>query len=296
MSKMKAQTLVDKAVDIAKNYKTLYVMGCFGAPMTAANKTRYINNGAANNYNAKADRKAMINAATADTFGFDCVCLIKGLLWGWCGDKSKSYGGADYAVNGVPDIGADTMITKCRNVTTDFSHIEVGEAVWTNGHIGIYVGNGLSVECTPSWANKVQLTACNCNKSGYPTRTWKKHGKLPYVSYTGASETTAPSETDISVSQGEEIYTVVSGDTLSAIAARYGTTYQKLAAYNGIANPNIISVGQKIKIPGTGKSMEALAREVIDGKWGNGDDRKKRLQSAGYNYEAVQRKVNQLLK
>ena len=42
--------------------------------------------------------------------------------------------------------------------------------------------------------------------------------------------------------------------------------------------------------------MEALAREVIDGKWGNGDDRKKRLQSAGYNYEAVQRKVNQLLK
>ena len=98
------------------------------------------------------------------------------------------------------------------------------------------------------------------------------------------------------MSQGEEIYTVVSGDTLSAIAARYGTTYQKLAAYNGIANPNIISVGQKIKIPGTGKSMEALAREVIDGKWGNGDDRKKRLQSAGYNYEAVQRKVNQLLK
>ncbi len=285
--------LAERAVDVAKNYKTLYVMGCFGAPLTAANKKRYIQH---HEYNRNASRAAMINAASEDTFGFDCVCLIKGLLWGWCGDKSKSYGGADYAVNGVPDIGADTMITKCRNVTTDFSHIEVGEAVWTNGHIGIYVGNGLSVECTPSWANKVQLTACNCNKSGYPTRTWKKHGKLPYVSYTGASETTAPSETDISVSQGEEIYTVVSGDTLSAIAARYGTTYQKLAAYNGIANPNIISVGQKIKIPGTGKSMEALAREVIDGKWGNGDDRKKRLQSAGYNYEAVQRKVNQLLK
>ena len=94
---------------------------------------------------------------------------------------------------------------------------------------------------------------------------------------------------------GEEIYTVVRGDTLSAIAARYGTTYQKLAAYNGISNPNVISIGQKIKIPGTGKSVEAIAREVINGKWGNGDDRKKRLQAAGYDYSAVQRKVNKLL-
>lgn len=32
MSKMTAKVFVDKAVDIAKNYKTLYVMGCFGAP------------------------------------------------------------------------------------------------------------------------------------------------------------------------------------------------------------------------------------------------------------------------
>lgn len=46
-------------------------------------------------------------------------------------------------------------------------------------------------------------------------------------------------------------YTVQKGDTLSKIAALYGTTYQVLAAYNNIANPNIISVGQIIKIPGT---------------------------------------------
>lgn len=49
----------------------------------------------------------------------------------------------------------------------------------------------------------------------------------------------------------EIVYTVVSGDTLSEIASKYGTTYQKLAEYNGIKNPNIINVGQKIKIPGT---------------------------------------------
>ena len=47
----------------------------------------------------------------------------------------------------------------------------------------------------------------------------------------------------------ETVYTVKKGDTLSGIAAKYGTTYQELAKYNGIQNPNLIHVGQKIKIP-----------------------------------------------
>lgn len=44
-------------------------------------------------------------------------------------------------------------------------------------------------------------------------------------------------------------YTVVSGDTLSGIAARYGTSWQALAQKNGIANPNLIFPGQKLIIP-----------------------------------------------
>lgn len=43
------------------------------------------------------------------------------------------------------------------------------------------------------------------------------------------------------------------------------------------------------------KSIDQLAQEVINGQWGNGDDRKKRLTEAGYDYNAVQNKVNQLL-
>lgn len=45
-----------------------------------------------------------------------------------------------------------------------------------------------------------------------------------------------------------KIYTVKSGDTLSGIAAKYGTTYQELAAKNGIADPNKIYPGQVLKI------------------------------------------------
>lgn len=175
-----AKELAAKAKEVATKYKTLYVMGCFGAPLTAKNKKRYTNNHA---YNRKPERTAMINAASEDTFGFDCVCLIKGLLWGWNGDKTKTYGGASYCTNGVPDIGADAMIRKCSEVSTDFSKLEVGEAVWTDGHIGIYIGDGLAVESTPVWKNCVQITACNQTVAGYPRRNWKKHGKLPYVKY-----------------------------------------------------------------------------------------------------------------
>lgn len=43
-------------------------------------------------------------------------------------------------------------------------------------------------------------------------------------------------------------YVVKRGDTLSGIASKYGTTYQRLAQINGIANPNRIYVGQKIRV------------------------------------------------
>ena len=48
--------------------------------------------------------------------------------------------------------------------------------------------------------------------------------------------------------------------------------------------------------PGTKKSIDAIAREVIRGDWGNSDERKKKLTAAGYDYSAVQKKVNELLK
>ena len=44
------------------------------------------------------------------------------------------------------------------------------------------------------------------------------------------------------------------------------------------------------------KSITTVAKEVINGKWGNGSDRKKKLEAAGYDYAAVQKKVNELLK
>lgn len=43
------------------------------------------------------------------------------------------------------------------------------------------------------------------------------------------------------------------------------------------------------------KSIDTLAREVLAGNWGNGQDRKNRLTNAGYNYDAIQNRVNEIL-
>ena len=180
--------LATACLNVAQNYKTLYIMGCFGAPMTPNNKERYTKN---HDYNRKPARTEMINAASEDTFGFDCVCLIKGLLWGWNGDADRIYGGATYGSNGVPDIGADQIIGVCKEVSTDFSEIQVGELLWMKGHVGIYIGDGLAVECTPAWKNCVQVTTVRNIKSGTGHK-WTKHGKLPYVTYDASAEPVAP--------------------------------------------------------------------------------------------------------
>ena len=53
--------------------------------------------------------------------------------------------------------------------------------------------------------------------------------------------------------------------------------------------------GFGVKKPEVKKSVDVVAREVIAGKWGNGDERRKRLAAAGYSITAVQKKVNELL-
>lgn len=266
MSKMTAKVFVDKAVDIAKNYKTLYVMGCFGAPLTGSNVSRYCNN---HSYNKNATRTAMIKAAANQSppvFGFDCVCLIKGILWGWDGDASRTYGGAGYAINGVPDIGADTMITKCTGVsTTGWDDMVIGEAVWMSGHIGIYIGDGLAVECSPKWENKVQITAVGNigSKAGYNTRRWTKHGKLPYVDYTGAStgggsqgttKPSKPSEGTVGACVGDTVTFTgnkhyVSSNALNGSACKPGKA--KVTAMVGNAKHPY----HLIKVPGGGSTV-----------------------------------------
>lgn len=53
--------------------------------------------------------------------------------------------------------------------------------------------------------------------------------------------------------------------------------------------------GQAVSTSTPKKSVDEIAREVIQGKWGSGDTRRQKLEAAGYDYNAVQKRVNQLL-
>ena len=80
-------------------------------------------------------------------------------------------------------------------------------------------------------------------------------------------------------------------DAKSQIGAFSSLENAKKACKNGYA---VFDSNGKQVYP-TKKSIDEVAREVIQGKWGNGAERKKRLIDAGYDYNEVQKKVNQLI-
>ncbi len=65
----------------------------------------------------------------------------------------------------------------------------------------------------------------------------------------GGGATMTPVSTGTSSSGGA--YTVRAGDTLAGIAARYGTSADALATLNGITNPNVLSIGKVLRVPGS---------------------------------------------
>lgn len=184
----------------AAHSKTLYVHGAFGWPMTDSNKRLAL---ARYPFNRRADRAAAIDTAEADCFGFDCVCFVKAMLWGWDGDSSKEYGGAKYQSNGIPDVTEYALLGMCADVSGDFSTIQPGEYLYTTGHCGIYIGNGLAVECTYNWDDGVQVTRVeNISPLGAnSSRKWLKHGKLPGIVYeaTSAAESGEKSSKDFTL-------------------------------------------------------------------------------------------------
>ena len=101
-----------------------------------------------------------------------------------------------------------------------------------------------------------------------------------------------------------------SNDTIAneVIAGKWGNNPQRAQKLKAAGyDPNAIQalVNQKLGAKSkpaakpsapAKKSIDTIAREVIAGKWGNGNTRKQKLAAAGYNYSEVQKRVNQLLK
>lgn len=220
MAKMKVKDFINKAIEVEK-LPTLYKLGKF------------------------------MNSKSGKYYLCDCSGLIKGILWGY--PENGKYGD-----NGVPDINANTMISRCSKVSTNFNKLPVGALVWMSGHIGIHVGNGVCVESSPIWEDGIQCTFIK--GSGYSNtrrlheRKWTKQGLLDkYIDYSSNTETVTPTP-----SANVSYYKKYTGNSnvldtiLKAIgvpSANYGSWKKRktLATKNGISG-YVGSAAQNIKL------------------------------------------------
>lgn len=164
---MDKHTFIDR-LRLAVSASTVYMWGTFGQKVTSSIITAKRNQYPDWYTQIKVSK---LNTLAGKATAFDCVGLIKGILWGWTPTDSPKY-----STNKVPDISANSMIKVCTGVSSDFKAIIPGEAVWLPGHIGVYIGDGLIIEATPAWKNGVQITKLS-------QRQWRAHGKLPWVNY-----------------------------------------------------------------------------------------------------------------
>lgn len=90
--------------------------------------------------------------------------------------------------------------------------------------------------------------------------------------------------------EGSKIY-VIEGNYSKSVQERELSVNGRYI--RGFVTPNYAAMATS---GGKKKSVAVVAQEVIAGKWGTGSTRKARLEAAGYNYAAVQKKVNEILK
>lgn len=263
---MKNTEFARRALEIAENYRTVYAKGMVGMPVNET-YVSYMHGLYPDWYTEK---KVAALLADAGRFGFDCVCLIKAILWGWSGDKNARLGGAVYKSNGVPDFTVDGMLDNCTEVSTDFSHLEIGEVLWMEGHVGIYVGDGVAVECTAAWDKCVMRTAILniSGQYGLYGRKWVKHGKLKAIEYVQEM----PAETDAETTMIEAMPDLARGSAGSHVA----TLQHLLAArgyfradglYGAITEAAVKAFQRDRGLTVTGKMEEKDWAEMLGGNW-----------------------------
>lgn len=199
----------------------------------------------------------------------DCSGLVKGIINGYP-DNGK--------YNSVmPDYNADTIIIKCKNVSTNFNNISKGEFVWMSGHCGVYIGNSQVIESSPKWENGVQITKLS-------QRNWKKHGKLPWIDY-DVDDKEVSDNTNVSGNLNAAISTIAK----YIIKGTYGNGHEKRSSgiYSDVRN---LVNGKSISKTGDLLSaLKTVAKEVKKGTFVNGHEKREDA-----IYKLIRDKVNKL--
>lgn len=113
----------------------------------------------------------------------DCVGFIK--AYGWLNPETHEI---EYGTNEMPDVGADSMYYAAEEKGSIDTIPEIpGLAVWKEGHIGIYIGNGETIEAMGTRYGVVRRQLSD--------GSWTDWLKIPYITYAEEPEEPAPTET-----------------------------------------------------------------------------------------------------
>lgn len=149
-----------------------YVWGAFGHDVTMSflrrQQTTY---GADSSANLTVEQIDYIFQTFGGKPGFDCIGLIKAYEW-----LDEGTGNIAYQANGFPDKGADATFHSAYISGTIDSISEVpGLAVWMDGHIGVYVGQGNVIEAR---GNEFGVVMTRLSE-----RPWTHWLQLPGITY-----------------------------------------------------------------------------------------------------------------
>jgi hypothetical protein len=227
----------------------------------------------------------------------DCTCSIKAILWGGRfipENRGKAHAGCNYGSNGVPDFTPSSCVDWIGATKGKFDTLVPGEILLmtSQGHAGLYIGNGEVIEVTPAWTNGnpgCQISKIGKNgerfKNGIQILSWEYHGRIPVIEY--VNPTPVVVDPFAGVSNEELAKRVWNGDfgngdeRKNALGIRYDAV--QALVDQGICKP------QPEPTPQPTVDILDLTRRAIRGDFGNGDARRNAL---GSNYDEVQRQVN----
>ena len=230
------------------------------------------------------------------------------LVLDWEGQQNPNFGNCTYAIDWLAAVKAQTGVTPfiymsksyCRQWASQFAAIAKEVPLWcaeyaNNNPTGYQEnpwtdskgfgpwGNGCAIYQYSShgrlngWASNLDL-----DKAFITPEQWDT-----YASGSGAPAAAPKSVEELAqeVIEGKWGNGVDRKAKLTAAGYDYAAVQAKVNEIAGVVS----STGKK-------KTVTELAKEVIQGKWGNNPQRKKALIAAGYDYDAIQKKVDQLMK
>lgn len=196
-----------------------------------------------------------------DCFSFDCWNLVKAIIWGWEDIREDGYYCYHPNKYGLGDWTGTKILKCCNDVSTDFTYLQIGEFLLNESgtHAGVYIGEheyaGFMfnvVEATPIWLGGVQFSWVdslgNRKQNKYSTTKFSKWKSHGLLPWV---EYKYKSEKEEKIKEERE-------EKIKMIKEHYCNLYSQLAS------------------------------QIIEGKWGNGAQRIKALNSCGYDYKFAQ--------